>query len=199
MYATTNRSRRGRDTAVSTTLPKGNTFLYRLGGAMALRVATYEEVEADRGATSQALVTVVLSSLAAGLGARGFGASSPADVGVFSAVALMAWVAWSFVVFEIGARILPGAQTRADLGQVLRTTGFATAPGLLRIVGVMPGLTIPSFAIAAVWMLVAMIIAVRQALDYTSTARAVAVCGVGWVLAIAFAILFGVFFGAHVS
>jgi hypothetical protein len=63
----------------------------------------------------------------------------------------------------------------------------------------MPGLTIPSFAIAAVWMLVAMIIAVRQALDYTSTARAVAVCGVGWVLAITFAILFGVFFGAHVS
>jgi hypothetical protein len=61
---------------MSTPLPKGSTFLYLLCGAMALRVATYEEVEVDRGATSQALVTVVLSSLAGGLGARGFGASS---------------------------------------------------------------------------------------------------------------------------
>jgi hypothetical protein len=111
----------------------------------------------------------------------------------------MAWVAWAFVVFEIGTRILPGARTRADVGELLRTTGFATAPGLLRIVGVLPGLTVPSFAVAAVWMLVAMVIAVRQALDYTSTRRAIFVCGLGWVLAITLAILFGVLFGPHVS
>ena len=166
---------------------------------MALRVATYEEVEADRRATWQAIAIVMLSSLAAGLGSRGLGASRPVDVAFFSAVALMAWVAWAFVVFEIGARILPGAQTRVDVGQLLRTTGFATAPGLVRIVGVLPGLTIPIFAIAALWMLVAMIIAVRQALDYTSTRRAVAVCGIGWVLAVTFALLFGLFFGPRVS
>jgi hypothetical protein len=117
----------------------------------------------------------------------------------FSAVALMAWVAWAFIVYQIGTRILPGSSTRADVGELLRTTGFATAPGLLRIIGVVPGLTIPSFAIAALWMLVAMIIAVRQALDYTSTRRAIAVCGVGWVLALAFAVLFGTLFGPQVS
>jgi hypothetical protein len=85
------------------------------------------------------------------------------------------------------------------MGQLLRTTGFATAPGLLRVVGILPELTIPSFAVAALWMLLAMIVAVRQALDYTSTGRAIAVCGLGWVLAIALAILFGIWFGPRVS
>jgi len=179
--------------------PESSTFLQRLGGAMALRVAVYEEVEADRRATSQAVAIVVLSSLAAGLGSRGFGASSALDVAFFSVVALIAWVAWAFVVFEIGSRMLPAPHTRVDIGELLRTTGFAAAPGLWRIVGVVPGMSIPAFVVTAVWMLAAMIIAVRQALDYTSTGRAVAVCAIGWVLAITFALLFGLFFGPSVS
>jgi len=179
--------------------PTRNTFLQRLIGAVALRAATYEEVEADRQATWQAVAVVVLSSLAAGFGARGFGTTTAADVAFFGGVALMAWVAWAFVVYEVGVRILPGANTRADVGELLRTTGFAAAPGLLRIAGVLPGMTIPSFAMAALWMLLAMIIAVRQALDYTSTRRAVAVCCLGWVLAIGFALLLGLLFGPRVS
>ena len=189
----------GRSSIVATLAPERSTFLHRLIGAVALRAETYEEVEDDRRANGQAVVVVVLSSVAAGIGAREFGAVDAGNVVFFSAVALMAWVAWAFIVYQIGARILPGSSTRADLGELLRTTGFAAAPGLLRIVGVLPGLTIPSFAIAALWMLVAMIIAVRQALDYTSTRRAIAVCGVGWVLAITLAVLFGVLFGPQVS
>ena len=183
----------------STSARKRSTFLHRLIGALALRAKTYEEVEADRRANGQAVVVVVLSSVAAGIGTHRFGAGDAGDVAFFSAVALMAWVAWAFVVYQIGTRILPGARTRADVGELLRTTGFATAPGLLRIVGVLPGLTVPIFVVAAWWMLVAMIIAVRQALDYTSTRRAILVCGLGWVLAITLAVLFGVLFGPHVS
>jgi hypothetical protein len=175
------------------------TFLHRLIGAVALRAATYEEVESDQRANGQAVAVVVLSSLAAGLGARGFGAGSAGEVALFSAVALIAWAAWAVVVYEIGAHVLPGTRTRADVGELLRTTGFATAPGLIRIVGALPGLTIPSFVLAAVWMLAAMILGVRQALDYTSTYRAIAVCVLGWVVVIALAVLFGVLFGPEVS
>ena len=178
---------------------KRSSFLHRVFGALALRAGTYEEVEADPGANWQAVAVVVLSSVAAGFGAHGFGPGGPGEVAFFGVVALMAWVAWALVIYEIGARILPAAETRADVGQLLRTTGFATAPGLLRIVGLMPELTIPGFVVAAVWMLLAMVVAVRQALDYTSTGRAIAVCGLGWVLAIALAILFGVLFGPRVS
>ncbi len=175
------------------------SFAHRIMGAAMLDVPTYEEVEADRTATAQALAVVVLSSLAAGVGARGLGAPQPAAIAVVSMIALLAWAAWALVTFEIGARLMPEPQTRADVGELLRTTGFATAPGILRIFGVLPGVTIPVFALTAIWMLVAMVIAVRQALDYTSTGRALAVCGLGWVLSLVLAIVLGLVFGPSVS
>ena len=176
-----------------------NSFLQRLIGAVSLDVPIYEEVEADRGATVQALIVVVLSSLSAGIGARGLGGSGAANIVFITILALMAWAAWALVTLQIGGRLLPEPQTRVDVGELLRTTGFATAPGILRLFGVLPGVTIPAFALCAVWMLAAMIVAVRQALDYTSTARAVVVCVIGWALAIGLAILVGVLFGPTVT
>ena len=176
-----------------------NSFLQRLIGAAALDTAIYEEVEADRSATIQACAVVVMSSFAAGVGARGLGGTSPSNVLFIAIVALIAWAAWALITFEIGARLLPEPQTSVDVGELLRTTGFASTPGILRIFGVLPGVTIPAFAVAAVWMLVAMIVAVRQALDYRSTARAIAVCVLGWTLALAFAIAIGLVFGPRVS
>jgi hypothetical protein len=183
----------------TTSAVSNNTFLQRLIGAVSLDAAIYEEVEADRSATSQALLVVVLSSLSAGLGARGLGGFSIANIFFFSVVALIAWAAWALVTFEIGARLLPEPQTRADVGEMLRTIGFSSAPGMLRVFGALPGVTIPMFALTAVWMLAAMIVAVRQALDYTSTARAVAVCALGWTLALAIALVLGLLFGPTVS
>jgi hypothetical protein len=87
-------------------------------------------------------------------------------------------------------------QTEADLGQLLRTTGFSSSPGLIRVLGIIPGLNSVVFAVASIWMLVAMVIAVRQALDYTGTLRAVGVCAIGWIiqtviLALVFSLLGG--------
>jgi hypothetical protein len=171
----------------------------RLIGAMALDPMTYEEVEADASATPQALVVVVLSSLSAGIGARGFGGDSLHGILFISALALVAWATWALVTFEIGARLMPEPETSVDVGQLLRTIGFAAAPGMLRIFGVVPGATIAAFAVTAVWMLAAMIVAVRQALDYRSTARAIAVCVVGWTLAIGIAAIIGLVFSPALS
>jgi hypothetical protein len=166
---------------------------------MALDVAIYEEVEADRSATTQAFAVVLLSSLAAGIGARGVGENSLPNIAFISIVSLLAWAAWALITFEIGARIMPEPQTRVDVGELLRTIGFASAPGLLRVLGVLPSVTAPVFAVTAIWMLLATIVAVRQALDYRSTARAVGVCVLGWVLAIAIAAALGLLFGPSVS
>jgi hypothetical protein len=181
----------------TTTAP--NTFTQRLIGAMALDSTIYEEVEADRTATGQALGIVLMSSLAAGIGSRGLGGTTLPGIAFISMIALIAWAAWALVVFQIGARLLPEPQTRADVGELLRTIGFASAPGLLRVLGIMSAATIPVFAITAVWMLAAMIVGVRQALDYRSTTRAIVVCGLGWALAVALAIVLGLFFGPTVS
>jgi len=176
-----------------------NTFLQRLIGAAALDTAIYEEVEADETATIQAFAVVILSSLAAGVGARGFGGHTVDNIAFVSTISLLTWAAWALITFEIGVRLMPKPQTRSDVGELLRTIGFASTPGCLRVLGVLPGVTMPVFTVTAIWMLAAMVVAVRQALDYQSTARAVAVCGLGWVLAIAMAIVLGLTFGPSLS
>lgn len=176
-----------------------NSFLQRLIGAMALDAAIFEEVEADAGATMQAFVVVVLSSLAAGFGAQGLGGATVANITFISSVALMAWASWALVTFAIGAYILPEPQTSVDVGQLLRTIGFASTPGLLRVFAVIPGVRVPAFVVSAVWMLCAMVVAVRQALDYRSTARAVAVCVLGWTLAVAIAVVLGLLMSPTLS
>lgn len=182
-----------------TTLVGRNTFLQRLVGAAALDRAIYEEVEADRGATGQALVVVLASSVAAGIGLSPDDRQTLSSVVFFSTVALLTWAAWALVIFEIGTRVLPEPGTRSDVGELLRTIGFAATPGVLRLLGVLPGVTIPVFAATTVWMLVAMIVAVRQALDYQSTMRAVVVCVLGLFLALTMAIVLGVVFGPSVA
>jgi hypothetical protein len=176
-----------------------NTFLQRLIGAAALDAAIYEEVEADPGAGIQAAAVVVLSSLAAGVGARGFGGNTPANIVLVTIAALMGWACWALVILQVGGRLLPEPQTAVDLGQLMRTIGFASTPGLLRVFGFIPGVTGPAFFVATVWMLLAMVVAVRQALDYSGTARAVVVCVVGMVLALAVAFALSLFLGPAVS
>ena len=155
-------------------------FVDRAVRAARLDVHLYEEVEGDRGATRQAMVVVVLSSLAAGLGSIGRGGAGGILLGTMAA--LGGWYVWAYLTYFIGTRFLPESRTHADLGELLRTIGFSSSPGLIRVAGVIPGLTAVVFTVAAVWMLVAMVIAVRQALDYESTLRAVGVCVVGWLV-----------------
>jgi len=174
-------------------------FLARLIGALSIDPITYEEVESDRAATWQALLVVVMSSAAAGIGAFGWGTGSVRGVLFISGLALISWATWALITFEIGTRLMPERTTRADVGQLLRTIGFSAAPGILRVFGVVPGATWPAFAITAVWMLAAMVVAVRQALDYESTLRAVAVCALGWALSIGIAVAAQLFFGPTVS
>ena len=181
------------------TIIGANTYLQRLVGAAALDAAIYEEVEADGRATFQAAATVLLSSIAAGIGAVGFGGDAVTNVAFVSVVSMLAWAAWALVIFELGVRLMPEPETQSNVGELLRTIGFAATPGVLRVFGILPGVTVPVFAVTAIWMLAAMVVAVRQALDYRSTTHAVAVCALGWVLAVAIALGLGLAFGPSVS
>lgn len=172
------------------------TFTQRMIGAARLDVATYEEVEADETATGQALAVVVLSSVAGGIGAAGLGSGG---VIVGTIAALIGWVAWAALTYVIGTQLLPEPQTKANMGELLRTIGFAGAPGVFRIFSIIPFVRWIIYAIVSIWLVVAMIIAVRQALDYQSTLRAVAVCVIGWLISTALAFLFLVMFNPTVS
>jgi hypothetical protein len=156
----------------------------RMTRAAKLEISLYEEVEADEGALGQATLVVVLSSVAAGIGAIsqvGFGGLIWGTVS-----ALIGWYIWAFLTYIIGTKALPTPDTSATYGELLRTIGFSSSPGVIRVLGIIPGLGIVSSLVASIWMLIAMVIAVRQALDYTSTWRAVAVCVIGFIVYLVF-------------
>jgi len=164
------------------------SYTDRMIRAAKLDVTLYEEVEADKGALGQAMGVVILSSVAAGIGT----VAATGSTGLFfgTLAALLGWFIWAFLTYFIGTRLLPEPQTKADYGELLRTIGFSSSPGVLRVLGIIPMIgPILNFFIG-IWMLVAMVIAVRQALDYTSTWRAVGVCLIGWIIQMAIFALF---------
>jgi len=154
-------------------------FVDRMKGAALLSVPTFEEVERDRDATMQALGVVVLVAICAGIGMLGLG-------GIFFVrgiiASLVSWAIWAGLVWLIGTKMLPEPQTRSDWGEIARTTGFAQAPGVLLVLGIIPLLGTLIVLAVNIWMLVAMVIAVRQALDYNDTWRAIAVVVIGWIV-----------------
>jgi hypothetical protein len=167
------------------------TLAYRAMGAALLDRATYEGIEADRSATGQAMAVVVLSSLAAGLGAGGLDGPSLTLLAAFTLLALATWIAWAVLILEVGGRHLRRSETRVDLGELLRTVGFAASPGVLQVFGFVPEVRALAFAVSWLWMFAAMVVAVRHALDLTSLARAMFVCAVALVVVLGTALVVG--------
>ncbi len=171
-----------------------NIFWQRIIQAAKLDSHLYEEVEKDTRALPQAMAVVLLSAVAAGIG----GVSKIGIGGIFigAIIGLISWYIWAMLTYLIGTKLLPEPQTRSNLGELLRTIGFSSAPGLIRILGVIAALQRLVFSLGAAWMLVAMVIAVKCALDYKSIWRAVGVCLIGWIIQlILFTSLFALFGG----
>jgi hypothetical protein len=159
-------------------------FVPRVRRALQLEADLFEEVEHDHHAGAQALIVVLLASACCGAGnvaaavLLGFADAGPASVIVLAAAFFVAWILWSFVTMAVGTTLFGG---RADMGEMQRALGFAAAPGLVMLV---PGL---GAIVGVPWSLAAMVIAVRQALDFT-TRRALGTVAVGAAILLAVAI-----------
>jgi hypothetical protein len=148
-------------------------------GASRLNAATYEQVESDKTTGGAAVFIVLTASFAAAVGA---GLRTWLDIAGLTFVTILSWLIWVAITYFIGTRILPSSRTDATIGEVLRTTGFSASPGILRIFGILPGVGVPIIFAVNIWMLFAFVVAVRQALDYASSMRALAVCVLGWLI-----------------
>lgn len=155
------------------------SIVERMIRAARLDPSLYEEVESDSTATGQAALVVVVSSLAAGFGSFGVGLGG---LLLATTSALLGWVVWAVLIYVVGVKLLPEPATKSDIGEMLRVLGFASAPGIIRALGVVHALSGITMLVSSVWMIAAMVVAVRQALDYQSTARAVAVCLLGFAV-----------------
>ena len=166
------------------------SFQERIVGAAKLDPRAYAEIKADPNAFNQAIAVVALSVLAAGIGGIGVGIVGGVIRGVLS------WLVWAGVIFLVGTKLLPEGQTEADFSKFLRPMGFGAAPGIARILGIVPVLG-PFLAFAAsVWMIVATVFATKAALSYTDIGRAAAVCGIGVIFYVAFWFLVSVLFAS---
>ena len=167
-------------------------LIKRMWRAIKLQSALYEEVEHDKKANVQAGLVVVIVAIATAIGA---GLSSLTSGGLLAAVwtlvlALVGWLLWALVVYIIGAKIMKGKQTQSDWGEVMRTIGFANSPGIFRILAFIPGVGWVISIVAWIWILIAGIIGVRAALDF-STGRAVITVVIGWLVYMALMIVLG--------
>tara|TARA_Y100001970_G_scaffold262675_1_gene347208 strand:- start:774 stop:1295 length:522 start_codon:yes stop_codon:yes gene_type:complete len=155
-----------------------NIFINRIFRAIKIDIDLYEEVEKDKSATIQAGAVVVLSSLAAGVGALQLGVS---NFLVAPLISLLSWYVWAYVIYFVGVKLLPENSTKSNHGELLRTIGFSSAPGIIRIFGVTPDLMTVTFIGSAFWMLACMVVAVKSALDYNSLWRAFGVVVIAWL------------------
>ena len=163
-------------------------FVSRIFRAARLEASLYEEVRADKGASAQAIAMVALASFSAGIGSIG----RSGDFGFVIAVMglfLVAWLVWALASYWIGTRIFPEPETRSNMGEALRTLGFASAPGVVFVLGGYPGVSGFIYKVAMVWIFAAMVVAIRQALGYQSFGRAVAVVFSGAFMQLMFLML----------
>ena len=156
----------------------------RMRGAAMLDIPTYEEVEHDNDATGQAAVVVIIVAICTALGAIWRGGPS-IIAGPISAV--LGWLLWAAITYVIGGKLLGGTAT---WGELLRTIGFAQSPGVLMIFGIIPILGGLVRVVVAVWLLFTGIVAIRQALDF-STGKAILTAFLGWIAMVALAFLTG--------
>ena len=165
-------------------------FFRRFIGALVLDPAAFEDIEADRRAGMQSVIVVAMVCLAGGVAAIGLGLVGITGFVTGTVVSLGAWLVWAAVITTLGTITVPEPQTKSSLPELLRVLGFASAPGVFIAFAGLRSAAALVLMIVTVWTIAAAVIGVRQALDYRSTPRAIAVCAVSWLLS------FGVVFAA---
>jgi hypothetical protein len=153
------------------------SLMYRALGVSVFDGGTFEAIESDRKATPQALLVVLASSLAGAIAATRSLEPRLTFIAAFMIVAVVVWLGWAHLILLIGGRQFRRPETRVDYGELVRTTGFAAAPGNLQVLALVSTIATPVIVATWIWMWAAMVVAVRHSLDVRSTWHAIVVCG----------------------
>jgi hypothetical protein len=171
-------------------------LLRRFTGALTLDAGAYEDIEHDPHAAMQSMAVVAVVCMAGGFAGMGLGVIGPAGFVAGAIIALGGWLVWSATIVALGTGPLAEPGTHSDHPELLRVLGFAAAPGIFYAFAAMRSAAPVVFVIVTLWMLAASVRGVRQALDYHTTSRALAVCAIALIVALgmlgAFATVFTV-------
>jgi len=158
-------------------------FFNRFVRAARLDVELYREIATDPLTLNQALITVVIYCMAASWGT--FGGVGAVGTNIAMITSLIGWYIWAFFTYFAASKFFRENQIefeRPTRKAVIRTMGFASAPGVIRFLGIIPGLGVVIISVATIWMIAASTIAVKQALNFKSTYRAAAACILAWII-----------------
>lgn len=174
-------------------------FFRRFIGALVLDAGAFEDIEADRHAAMQSVIVVLAVCAAGGFAAGGLGVAGAARFVTGAVMVLGGWLVWVAVIAALGTITLPEAQTRSDVRELLRVLGYAAAPGVFIAFAALRSAAPIVLIIVALWMIASAVVGLRQALDYRSTGRAVAVCLLGCLLSLGVMAAVAAFFTRTVS
>lgn len=158
-------------------------YFNRFFRAASLDVTFYQEVVAQPLLLNQAWITVLLYAMLAAWGNFGRAGAVGSNIAMISA--LIGWYIWAFSSYFIATKFFGGGSAdaqRSDRKAVIRAMGFACAPGVIQILGMIPGLGLAVLVLSSIWMVVAATKAINVALNIESTAHAAAACIIGWIM-----------------
>ncbi len=170
-------------------------MLDRILGVFRLNPATFEEIENDPSATSQAAIVVAIVALLSALGSGIAGIGSGRFISGFFGTLVwtfIAWIIWSAVSWFVGTSLFGG---KATLSEMMRVIGFAYAPQALGIIPCIGGI------IGGIWSLIASFIAIRQGLDLDNMKTLLTVLvgfvvvAIGYIVLLTFGVIGGAIFG----
>ena len=156
------------------------TFGDRVVGAMKLDPNAFEDVERDTTAIGQSVGVIALAAVAAGIGNVYYGGLTGIVSGAFMSV--IGFLVWSLIIWLVGTKVMPEPATKADYPETFRVLGFSAAPGLASVLTIIPILGWLLMLVIWLWQIAAMVIAVRQVLDYSTTGKAIIVVLIGFVI-----------------
>jgi len=145
----------------------------RMIGAMQADVKTFTEIEADPNAMGQAITVIVIAGIASLIGNIFRRGIIGGILGLITSI--VGYAIFSLLVFLIGTKLMPEPTTKADFNQTFRVVGFAASPGIFNVLAIIPVLGVLISFLVGIWSLVIGVIAVREVLDYSNTARAIIV------------------------
>ena len=163
------------------------TFGDRIVGAMKLDPNAFEDVERDPTAIGQSVGVIALASVAAGIGNIYYGGLTGIVSGAFMSV--ISFLIWSLIIWLVGTKLMPEPATKADYPETFRVLGFAAAPGLASVITIIPLLGYLLMFVIWLWQIAAMVVAVRQVLDFSTIGKAIVVVLIGFVINIVVTLL----------
>ncbi len=166
-----------------------DSFSSRVMGVLRLVSKVYLDIAADNTATTQAAIVVAAAAIAGAIGGIRNGGE-----GIIGGLltAIISWVIFASVGWFVGTRLLGAPQAAGGSRRLLRTTGFAQAPGVLSVFGAIPIIGPILAVVAGIWGLITQVMAIREGLQ-VSTSKAIVTAIVSFiVIVIVLALIAGV-------